>query len=240
MADMELVVKKVIDSFYNYYTADKRITSLCGRVRDGTATFAEANEYSIRCGNLLAKAYKQSLDMEALDYDSALQLIQRPLLNNQSLIAKYCGGVQRNMNEKLGMQIKPVLPDPDMDRMMGLVKAISEAEPEDAISLFDEPIINYSQAVVDDSIRENASFYSDLGFRPQIIREYEGPHDERGQTVDCQYCLNLAGTYDYADVRGSGSEIYKRHEGCRCTLTFVPSKGGRTKMVSRGNAFIRE
>lgn len=238
--ETEKLIKSISDSFYRYYNADKRITGLYKRVRDGTATFAEANEYAVKCGNLLAKAYKQSLEVSMMDYDTALQLVQSPLLNNYSMISKYCGSVQDIMNRKYGMDVKSIIPDADFDRITGLAKAISQAEtPEETIGFFDEQVINFSQSVVDDSIRENAKFYSDLGFHPQIIREYEGPHDERGQTVDCQYCLSLAGTYDYNDVKNGNSDVYKRHEGCRCTLTYIPTKTGSVKMQTRGNAFTR-
>ena len=75
--------------------------------------------------------------------------------------------------------------------------------------------------------------------KPQIIRTYEGPHDERGKMVDCEWCRDLEGTYDYEDVKASGSDVYKRHEGCRCTVSYVPGSKGSSQMRRKGNAFVR-
>ena len=67
----------------------------------------------------------------------------------------------------------------------------------------------------------------------------DGKHFERKKLVDCQWCKSLSGTFDYQAVRASGSDVYKRHESCRCVVTYIPDKGQNIKMRSRGNAFTR-
>lgn len=238
--DVDATLKAVVDSFYSKYNDNKKLSRLYQKVRDGTATYAQANEYAIEVGNILAKSYRANLPTETMDFETALKLLNNPMNNNYKLISSYCDSVQSILNGKYRMKVNTVIPDVDQDRITGLAKAVSTAVDEvEAVKLFGEPIINYSQSVVDDVIRENAGFASDLGFSPQIIREYEGPHNERGHMVDCEYCQSLAGTYDYDDVKSSGSEVYKRHEGCRCTLTYIPNKGASSRMRTSGNAFVR-
>lgn len=238
--DSEAILKNVTDSFYRNYNSNKKISSLYKKVRDGTATYDQANQFAIELGNILAKSYKLNIPIEAMTYDQAMELLTGPLGRNYTLISTYCADVQTIMNKKNKMNVNPVTPKQNIDRVNGLAKAVSNAtDVEQAVKYFEEAVINYSQSIVDDAIHDNAQFYDDLGFKPQIIREYEGPHDERGYMVDCEWCLALAGTYDYEDVKSGGSEVYKRHEGCRCTLTFVSSKGTLNKMNKSGNAFVR-
>lgn len=239
-SELQILSSDVLESFYSNYNSNKKISRLFQKVRDGTATYAQANEYAIEIGNILAKAYKANIPIKTMVYDEALSLLDDPLTNNYDLISSYCESVQNIMNKKNKMNVNALKPKQNRDRIDGLAKAISEAEDENvAIKYFGEQIINYSQSVVDDAIHDNAGFFSDLGFSPQIIREYEGPHNERGHMVDCEYCKELAGTYDYEDVRSSGSDVYKRHEGCRCTLTYIPNKGTTSRMRTSGNAFVR-
>lgn len=238
--DVDATLKAVSDSFYADYNKNKKLSRLYQKVRDGTATYKQANDFAIEVGNILVKSYKSNLETESMDFATALKLLNNPMNNNYKLISEYCDSVQSILNGKYRMQVNSVIPNVNQDRINGLAKAVSTAKTEiEAVNLFGEPIINFSQSVVDDVVRENARFASDLGFTPQIVREYEGPHNERGRIVDCKYCQGLAGTYDYADVKSGNSEVYKRHEGCRCTLTYIPSKGTSTRMRTSGNAFVR-
>lgn len=37
----------------------------------------------------------------------------------------------------------------------------------------------------------------------------------------CDWCRRLAGTYDYADVRKTGHDVWKRHAYCDCRIEYV-------------------
>lgn len=242
----EKILSNITDSFFKNYESDKKITALYKKIRDGTATYDDAGNFAVRVGNNLAKAYKSNLELELMDYDSALYYLDAPLRNNYKLISDYSIKTQNILNKKFGINVNSLAPDLNVDRIEGLAKAISEAETETGMmELFSESIINFGQNIVDDAIEKNASFDADLGFQPQIIRTYEGPHRQHtnhkdgGEVVDCEWCLDLAGTYDYSEVKASGTDIYKRHDGCRCTLTYIPSKGNKKAMNRSGNAFIR-
>ncbi len=56
-----------------------------------------------------------------------------------------------------------------------------------------------------------------MGLKPKIIR--------RTTFKCCEWCDNLAGTYTYPDVP---SDVYRRHENCRCTVIYDPADGSKT------------
>lgn len=39
----------------------------------------------------------------------------------------------------------------------------------------------------------------------------------------CNWCKNLAGTYEYPD--NVPKDVYRRHENCRCQVTYDPKDG---------------
>lgn len=85
------------------------------------------------------------------------------------------------------------------------------------------PIINFSQSIVTDFIRENAEFQSKAGLPSVIVRKLAGGC--------CDWCRSLAGTYTYPD--NVPKDVYRRHQRCRCTVDFHPSdsRKGRVQNV---------
>ena len=240
MENLEKLLAGIKKSFFDFYGKDKKVSGLYKRVRDGTANYDQAHEFAVCVGNCLAKAYKSNLELSMMDYETALSLLNDPLKRNHDIISKFCYEVQTILNNRYGLSIEALLPELNKDRIAGLATAVSKADTaEMAIGFFQEQVINFSQSVVDDAVEKNASFAADLGMKPQIIRTYEGPHDERGKMVDCEWCRDLEGAYDYEDVKASGSDVYKRHEGCRCTVSYVPGSKGSSQMRRKGNAFVR-
>ena len=79
--------------------------------------------------------------------------------------------------------------------------------------MLDEPVVNFTQSVVDDSIKKNAECQYQSGLSPKIRRISMGKC--------CKWCDRLVGTYDYATVRNTGNGVFRRHEHCRCTVEFI-------------------
>lgn len=226
-------IDSVLDEVTRYLNAkkikSKRLEDLTRLVREGKATYTQANEFALELGNLLSQAYKVNLPIETLfTYDEASRLINKPMRGVCEEIADYCEKVQGILNKRAGLGIKAIPPPIEAERIDGIAKAISEAETaEKAASVFEETVITLSQHMVDSSVRENAKFHDSIGLKPQIIRKYEGGHFRRGKFVDCKWCKSLAGVYDYAEVSNKGNDVYRRHEGCRCTVEYIPTKGSK-------------
>lgn len=88
-----------------------------------------------------------------------------------------------------------------------------------------EPITNFTQAVVDDTVKTNAEFHSNLGLSPKIVRKEHGSC--------CDWCKKLVGSYNYNDISNTGNDVFRRHRHCRCTVEYVPDKKSRQNVHTK-------
>lgn len=192
------------------------------------ATYLDANGFAIELGEILASIYAKNLTKKVLPdgkmyYNIAERIIQPTMKNNYDLVSGYAGDVQKQLNQAAGLYLKTQIPDMNQDRINGIINRISSEPDFDKIKwMLDEPIVNFSQSIVDDSIKENADFQSRSGLRPKIIRRVSGHA--------CKWCQSLAGSYDY---RSAPDDIYRRHERCRCTVEYDPGDGRRQNIWSK-------
>lgn len=80
--------------------------------------------------------------------------------------------------------------------------------------LLGEPIRNIAQSFYDDFVEANVKFRSRSGLKTFIIRQ------ELAKC--CKWCHGLAGIYNSDDAP---KDIYRRHDSCRCVVTFKNEKG---------------
>ena len=153
-----------------------------------------------------------------------------PLLTaDHDLIALAIEQIQTNMNTANGIGLAPMIPEVNTNRIDGLIKKVASGDLEQTRWVLGEPIINYSMSVVDEGIEANARATSKLGLKAYIIREAESTgvkSVKRGNKsyryiVPCRWCADLAGKYDYEDVKDRGNDVYRKHEGCRCHITYI-------------------
>ena len=93
-----------------------------------------------------------------------------------------------------------------------MAKKVSDDSFENVQWVFDEPIKNFTQSVVDDTVKANVDFQYKLGMQPKIIRKSTGNC--------CDWCEALVGEYDYPDE--VPKDVYRRHKFCRCTVEHRP------------------
>lgn len=221
---------KASQIFDGLVASDRKLKRIRIKLRDGTSYF-DANDFAVRLGELLSQALNQSTDGLAFMSEEVAQELLEPLLTaDHDLIATAIEQVQKNMNLANGVGLNPMIPEVNADRIAGFVKKISGAEKlEDVRWMFGEPVINYSMSVVDEGIEANAKATSKIGLKAYIIREAEA-HGSRSikrgnktyrYQIPCRWCSDLAGRYDYDDVRDTGNDVYRKHEGCRCQITYV-------------------
>jgi hypothetical protein len=84
---------------------------------------------------------------------------------------------------------------------------------------------NFSQSIVDDAVRKNADFQWKSGLEPKMV--------QMAEYKCCEWCSKLEGTYRYEDVKDTGNDVFRRHENCRCKVTYVPSKGNAKDVWSK-------
>lgn len=226
--------KDVMNTFASKIRKDTRLKQL-GAVAKKSASYEIANKYSVRVGELVSESIAENT--KTLQYMSSevADEVLTPLLSaDYEMVKDVAKTVQHNMNVANGLGIASLTPDLDTNRIEGFIeKVASYSNFEDARWVLGEPIVNYSQAVVDQAIKKNADANTRMGLQPKIVRKTgaseirTGVKKIRGRSysytykVPCDWCSNLEGEYDYNDVKGTGNDVYRRHEGCRCTVTYV-------------------
>lgn len=218
---------------------DPKLRTLAGRIRDGT-DYEDANEYAARLGELLSRVLTKNMAGTTPISEETARAILTPMLTlDHAMVSEVVNTVQQNMNKAIGVGLKPQIPALDTNRIEGIIKKVSSYETADeAMWVLKEPVVNFSQAVVDQAVRDNATVFRKVGGSPKIIRKTEAHavitkkhtvYSKKGKPYTymrtyeepCKWCESLAGVYEYDDVKGAGNNVYRRHASCRCTVTFA-------------------
>lgn len=224
------LITDVIDEFHRLYEESDKIRGLLGKVKEGTATFAEAQQYSLEVSRLIGVAYEKHISSAVLPdgrmyYNIASRLIPDTLDENYKTVSDYAVEVLKKLNENARIGLKARAAEKDADRINGLVNLASSAEQYDDVS---EKLLtafeNFSQSIVDKTIQTNADLHYRAGLTPKIIRKSE--------RKCCEWCANLAGEYDYPT--DMPDDVFRRHENCRCTVEYDPGSGKRQNVHTKG------
>lgn len=216
------LMKEVQISFWEYIK-EEPIQKLYELLHEGKATYIEADRFAVEMGNALAKAFRDNISSDVLPdgkmyYNIARRMLPPELQEDYKLVADYAQAMQQGMNKRAKLGIKAVRPKYNNNREKGLIEYICRADKYDIVrKSFEEDLINFSQSVVTDTLKENAEFQYKSGLSPVIRRTAAGGC--------CEWCSRLAGTYPYEDVRNTGNDVYRRHRGCRCDVSFDPGDG---------------
>ncbi|MBS4750982.1 hypothetical protein KG091_07810 [Carnobacteriaceae bacterium zg-ZUI78] len=193
------------------------------------ATYETVNELAIEVGDILSKVLGGSISAEKLPdgkmyYNIAKRLLDDTLGRNFDIVSGYARDVQQVLNKKAGIGLKAQIPALNQDKIDGLVNRLSNSDDFESVSwLLGDPIVTFTQGIVDDAIRENVEFHAKAGLSPKIIRTHTGNC--------CDWCRNLAGIYDYPKVP---KDVYRRHGNCRCTVDYKPGDGKKQNVWSKG------
>jgi hypothetical protein len=222
------LLKVINQQFDAQANASKKLRNAARLLKNSKATYRTANSFAIDTGNILAEILKRNLTVanlpdQQLYYNIANRVLNSTLKKNFDLISGFSGDVQKLLNEQAEIRLKVQAPTLNQDRIDGLVNTLSDETDFDRIKSFlEDPVINFCQSIVDDSIDANCKFQSKVGLHPLITRRLMGKA--------CDWCKNLAGTYDYADLP---EDIYRRHLRCRCVVEYDPGTGKRQNVWSK-------
>lgn len=221
---MEDIAPGLLEALLEDYEKNKENSELIqlikSKLEDGSATYADANEYAIELGDILANAYAHNISSDILPdgrmyYNIADRVIRPTMVRSYDDISNATVKIQQSLNEKAGIGIKAIKPELNQDRIKGIVNKISNAKFYDDVAwVLDAPIKNYAQSIVDDSVKVNTEFHGKAGMTPKIIRKSAGGC--------CDWCVKQAGEYRYPDVP---KDVYRRHNYCRCTVDYDPGTG---------------
>lgn len=222
MNDVSIELLEKIKELFNLnYDQSKKVESALKLLEKGRATYADAQDYAIEVGEMLADALgiitTDKLPNGKMYYNIAQKILEPTLTNNYTLISDYSKQVQSNLNQSANIGLKSIPSELNQDRIHGIAWKVSQSDNFDDVKwLLNDPIIQFSQSVVDDTIQSNANLHYRTGRSPVIKRKVMGHA--------CEWCMNLAGTYSYPDVPDN---VYQRHRDCRCQVTYDPKDGSR-------------
>lgn len=222
------LLEKIQQEFQNNTAKSKILKAKIQALKAGKATHLDSNEFAIEVGKILADIFKNEISADNLPdnrmyYNIAKRLIDPNLKINYDLVSDYSTNVQDLLNKKSNISLKTIKPKLNQDRIDGIVNKISEYDDfEKGKWLLDEPIKNFTQSIVDDTIKTNADFQYNAGLSPKIERKEVGNC--------CDWCKAVVGVYEYPDVP---KDIYRRHQRCRCTVDYVPGNGKKQDVWSK-------
>ena len=214
------ILQEVQDRFERDFGKSEIVRNAFETLKAKKATYKTANEFAIEVGEILSKALGASLIADKLPdgkmyYNIAQRLLTDVLGRNYEIISGYTRAVQKKLNTDAKISLKVQVPELNQDRIAGIVNRLaSEEKFEDVSWLFGEPIVNFSQSIIDDSIQKNAEFHYKSGLQPEIVR--------KSYFHCCDWCQEVQGSYKYPRVP---RDVYRRHQRCRCTVDYDPKSG---------------
>ncbi|KXT90838.1 Phage protein [Streptococcus mitis] len=214
------LLKKIKSEFEGARLDSEVLKDLLSKLHHSKASYLDANQYAIEIGEILSKALGASLTNETLPdgkmyYNIAQRVLTDVLGRNYELVSDYAEQVQKNLNSEAKIGLAAQVPELNQDRIDGLVNRLASEESFDDVRwLLEEPVVNFTQSIIDDSIQKNAEFHHKSGLQPEIVR--------KAAYHCCEWCQEVQGTYKYPRVP---KDIYRRHKRCKCTVDYDPKSG---------------
>lgn len=206
--------------FQMKFQQSPKLNSIRRVIDIGDATYQQANEFAIEVGEILASVFQENLSSDILPngrmyYNIAKKVVEPMMVNNHFVIADNTKVIQTLLNHQANLGIQGQEPPLNQDKIDGIIERLSEEENFDDVKwILDEPVINFSQSIIDDAIATNVDFHKRSGLSPKIRRTAE--------SGACNWCRSVSGVYDYGS---EPSDFYRRHRYCRCIVEFNPKDG---------------
>lgn len=220
--------RDIEEALHELNTKSERLRFLQDLVESGKADYITGHEIAKIYGKNTAEALKvitkERLPDGKMWFNIADRTVRPAMEMDFTYVADAAERIQETLNESAGIGLKAVKPVPNRYRIQDLIDKLTESDDFDDVSwLLDNPVKNYSESVMDDAVRQNASFQWRTGVRATVKRITDGSC--------CAWCSNLAGTYSYPDVP---EDVYRRHENCTCLVAYNPGSGRYQNVHSRG------
>ncbi|MFM1580842.1 hypothetical protein ABGF48_01310 [Helcococcus bovis] len=222
------LIQKIKNEFDKKIKGSNKIKELEDILKSGESNYMIANDYAIEVGYILATIFKNNISSDILPdgrmyYNIADRLLNDRLKENYNLISDYAVKTQTALNNQAKLNINGIKPKINQSRIDGIIERLSNEDNFDSISwILDEPVKNFSQSIVDDTIKINVEHHYKMGLKPKIIRTEVGNC--------CDWCKSVVGKYDYPNVP---KDIYRRHRFCRCTVDYYPGYGKKQNVHSK-------
>lgn len=209
---------KIKKAFESSVKNNAKVRKALSRLEAGAADLEDAHIYAEELGKILSDVLMKYVAYDSLPdgylYWNIADRTIRPMLEeNYRLINNTAADIQKLIDRANNIGLNPITGVNPAGRIKGLIdKAV---ETQDLMRWLGEPVVNCSESFFDDFVVANAKFSYDAGLKSVIERKAE--------PGCCEWCSRLAGTYDYSEL-SPGDDVYRRHEYCRCIVTFKRSR----------------
>ena len=222
------ILESIEKDFANRLKNNKTLIDFKKLLEEGKADYKALQTTAHAVGNDLAKSFRENISKDILPngkmyYNIAQKVVDPMLIKDYNLIADMAVEVQTKLNQNVGIKIKAQKPPLNQDKVDGLVNKLTSYDDYDkAKYLLGESVINFTESVVDDAVKENALFHAKSGIKATIERI--------ANSEACDYCAKLVGEYTYPEVPDG---VYSRHRACRCLVSYTPGNGKRQDVHSK-------
>lgn len=222
------LLKKIKKDFLDNAEKSAELERLLFLLQDGKVTYQEAYKFATEIGKILSSTLTNNISSGILPegkmhYNIAERILSEMLEDNYKKISGYSKQIQEILNKEAGINLKAVVAPIHKTRIESLVNRLSHEDVFDEVSwVFGAPIINFSQNVVDNHIKENADFHFKSGLKPKVVRTTTGKC--------CDWCDKIAGVYTYPKV---DKNVFRRHDRCNCIVEYYPIEGKRQDVWSK-------
>lgn len=233
-------VKKAWNLFLEHVQKTHEVQKLMKAVGNGTATYAEALEYSSLLSKLLVES---ASEIYSKDSQKVLEMLRNSQYckNYFNHVDKYLYDLQSSLNKDSGLGMKPV----KMIKYNQLLdQSVSSSDDYKAdIEKYKSKAELSANKHVDTYQQYNAKTQIKAGYKVTVSRTYDGVglSDKRV----CTWCLERAKSnvlYDEAFKSG----MFQRHEGCHCIIeynnngdkSYQTSKGGQKSFYKKEKALL--
>ena len=226
MASTDDILRKIIRR-YGVETENIRTMQIIeSKLAKHTVNYRDANQYAQEIGNILTGIFREYLPEALTDgklYRAAAEvLIKEPMYKAVDDVNRVARMVQNDLNGQAGIGMNAITPEVNEDQIDGIITGICNAESyAGSEELLMDQLGNFLEGHVDDFVRENAAFQSNAGLTILVQRIADGKC--------CKWCSNLAGTYQYEQVRDKGDDVWRRHNNCHCQIIYDPRGSKRRR-----------
>lgn len=225
MLNVEEVRDRILAEMAGKTETNWKIWQISRKISQGKKVkYADALEFARETGKIMRESMRKHLPdvltNGMLFRSEADQVLRKPMEVGGKQVAETAAEIQKHLNEEAGIHIRAIEPELNEDQINGIITDICNADSFEAgkENLFSQ-IENFLEGVVDDCAKENADFHYEAGLSPRIVRQAFGKC--------CEWCSNLAGTYEYAKVRNKGNDVFRRHKNCHCIVNYDPGDGAK-------------
>src|SRR5690625_111076 len=223
------LLEKIQRDFNTAIRNNEKLQRIQEMIEEGTATYKQAYEYAQEVGQSLSSVLQVHINSEVLPdghmyFNIADRILNPTLQTNHVIVAAVAVNIQEIINRQAGLGLRGIEAQLNQHRIKSIIERVVAEEVFDDVEwMLAEPIVNFTQSVVDDTIQANAEFQYESGLFPKIVRYMIG-------SETCEWCRNLASIYKYPDVP---EDVYKRHDRCDCVVEYDPGDARRQNVWSK-------